>query len=113
LPDRAEIGSRYHPEIAATDGEPVDQTAVLAASWEKERHMKRFLIVLGTGAALAMVSIAAPNTADAQYYGPRYGAGPYAAFGGPYAYGNAYNGVFYGSSCDYYTRYDRQLQGIC
>jgi hypothetical protein len=97
--------------------------------------MTRFLTILAASSALALVSIAAPTTADARcrgcglaagviggiavgaaiaasrgpyYDGPGYAYEPGYAYGPAYAYeGPAY----YGGATSDYTNADRQLQG--
>lgn len=104
--------------------------------------MSRLLTILAAGSALALVSIAAPTSADARWRGGGIAAGviggiaagaaiagavngPY--YGSPYAYGPGYGyapgyaydspyyyGGYGGSACDYRNySYDRQLQGTC
>ena len=78
--------------------------------------MKRFLTILATGSALAIVAVAAPNAADARYYGRAYaygsgyGAGPY-AYGGSSYYGGTYGG--YGLTCADRRIHDPPLEGWC
>src|SRR5579862_2310054 len=87
--------------------------------------MTKFLTILATGSALALVTIAAPTTADARcrgcgvaagvvggiaagaiiagaasggYYGPGYAYDPGYAYGPAYAYdGPVYNNGYYGN----------------
>jgi hypothetical protein len=104
--------------------------------------MRKFLTVVATTSALALVSVAAPTTADARCRGCGIAAGvvgglavgaavagatsgPYYGYDGPYAYdpgyayGPAYDAPPYayryrGSSCDRRNYgYDPQLQGTC
>lgn len=104
--------------------------------------MSRLLTILAAGSALALVSIAAPTSADARwrgggiaagviggiaagaaiagavngpYYGSPYAYGPGYGYAPGYAYGSPYYyGGYGGSTCDYRNySYDRQLQGTC
>ena len=103
--------------------------------------MSKLLTILAAGSALALVTVAAPTSADARCRGCGVAAGVFGgivagaviagAVNGPYydgpyaydpgyAYGPGYGAPYYrgyyysGSSCD--TRnysYDRQVQGTC